>query len=232
VLLRDFQGSQRLTTAQLLKARHYYYARVAFADFEIGRLIEWIRSHGLLENTIIAMTADHGTDLGDHGLLQKQSFYEQVVTVPYLFSWPGMARKGVRLRRPVNTVSLLPTLLKLTGQPVPAVEAPTLESSVARGDEPAARPVFSELEYGYQKYRDTDRQVMIRDTDFKLSLFMKRGDPPAFAASADGELYDLTRDPLERNNLFKNRKYNDTAARLQSQIVEWDRDRAASGTGS
>jgi arylsulfatase A-like enzyme len=227
VLLRDFEGAQRLTAAELEKARHYYYARAAFADYEIGRLLDWIRARGLLDDTIVAMTADHGNDLGDHGLLQKQSFYEQVATVPYIFAWRGLARRGARIATPVNTISLMPTVMRFAGIPCPDVEAaPVLDPAPPRG------PVFSEIEYGYQKYRDDQRQVMVRDGRFKMSLFIKRGDPGAYAGSPDGELYDLERDPLERVNLFAQPPYAQTVSRLKSRIVEWDRRRGKAGKHS
>ncbi len=217
--LHDFSGAQQLSPADLMKARHYYYARVAFADYEIGRLLDWMRARGLIDNTIVAMTADHGADLGDHGLLQKQSFYEQVVTAPYLISWNDLGKKGVRVRTSVNTIGLLPTVMQLAG-----IRCPPVEARAIAGIRPARGPVFSELEFGYQKYRDSDRQVMIRDGRFKMSLFMT-GDP-------DGELYDLDRDPRERANLFNSPVHAEIASRLNSAIDRWDRSRKPAGTAS
>ena len=60
---------------------------------------------------------------------------------------------------------------------------------------------------------------------FKMSLFLKRGDPHAYAVNPDGELYDLERDPLERENLFGRPAHAGTVSRLKSRIVEWDRSR-------
>jgi arylsulfatase A-like enzyme len=174
-----------------------------------------MRGRGLLDNTIIAMTADHGTDLGDHGLLQKQTFYEQTITVPNLLAWNGLGQKAVRVRTPVNTIGLLPTVMHLAGIRCPPVEAQPIAAL-----KPSAGPVFSELEFGYQNYRDPDRQVMIRDGRFKMSLFMT-GDP-------DGELYDLENDPLERTNLFATPAHAGTMARLRSGIEQWDRGRRVS----
>jgi len=231
VLLRDFEGAQRLTPGELRKARHYYYARVAFADFEIGRLLTWMRSRGLLDNTIIAMLADHGTDLGDHGLLQKQSFYEQVVTVPYLLCWNGLGRKGVRVKAPVNTISLLPTIMNLAGIVSPSIEAFPVRLDGSQ-DRSADAPVFSEIQYGYQKYRDDQRQVMIRNGRLKMSLFMERGQSGAHASDPDGELYDLNQDPLERHNLFNQPAFADMIARLKANIVDWDRRREVAGKTS
>ncbi len=226
VLLRDFEGAQRLSAAELAKARHYYYARAAFADYEIGRLLDHVRARGLLDDTIVVMTADHGTELGDHGLLQKMSFYEQVARVPYIVAWNGFGSKAMRVKAPVNTIGLLPTLMELAGIPCPRVEAEAI------GDPPrAAGPVFSEIEYGYQKYRDDERQVMIRDGRYKMSLFLQRGGG-AYSGGPDGELYDLDRDPGERTNLFGDAAHAGTVSRLRSRIVEWDASRDKAGTHS
>jgi len=121
-----------LTPGQLHKARHYYYARCAFADAICGRLLEFMRPRGLLDNTIIVMMSDHGAHLGDHGLLQKQTFYEQAATVPYLFWSNDHIRAGRRFRTAVNVNSLLPTLLDLTGLPAGGAQEASL-ASVLRG---------------------------------------------------------------------------------------------------
>lgn len=212
--LRGFEGSHPLSAGQLRKARHYYYARVAFLDAMIGRLIGWMKPRGVLENTIVVFLSDHGTHLGDHGLLQKQTFYEQVVTVPYFLSCPGLVRRGARIGTAVNTLSLLPTLLELCGLPHGGLQGPSLASAVLRGAEPAAAPVFSEIAYGYQGYRDADRQVMVRDGRYKLSLFPDGGDP-------DGALYDLEDDPGETRNLYAGPQHRAVVEKLTRTITAW-----------
>ena len=218
VLLRGFQGTQRLSRAQIGKARHYYYARVAFVDAMFGRLIDWMRSRRLLDNTIIAFVSDHGAHLGDHGMLQKQTFYEQVATVPYFFWGKDFVRRGARLKRPVSILSLVPTLLELAGAPHQGVDGQSLAYAVTKGSEPVSQPAFSEIAFGYQGYRDADRQVMIRDGDFKLSLFPDGGD-------SDGALYDLRQDPGEMHNLYSAPGKRELIRKLRSKIGEWDRSR-------
>jgi len=227
VLLRSFEGSDALSPEQLRKARHYYYARCAFADAIIGRLLEAMRTRGLLDNTIVVMTADHGTHLGDHGLLQKQTFYEQVATVPYIFWAPGRIRARARFRTPVSTLGLLPTLLALAGLPHDGVEGVSLADSLRRGNEPPRRPIISEIAFGYQGWRDHDRQVMVRDGHWKLSLFSAPRDPARFAASPDGSLHNLRRDPNESTNFFASAQAQAHRQRLERAIVDWDASRLA-----
>jgi arylsulfatase A-like enzyme len=163
--------------------------------------------------------------VGDQGLVQKQTFYEQVGTVPYLFWWKGLGRRGVRLRTPVNAISILPTLLELAGIDSPECEARSLAASVSSGSEPDAGPVFSEIKFGYQGYRDDHRRVMVRDGRYKLSLFLDPGDPQRFRDNPDGSLYDLETDPGEMNNLFTAPGQAARVKRLTNLIVEWDRRR-------
>lgn len=218
LILRSFEGSGVLTPGELRKARHYYYARCAFADAVFARLLDFLRTRGLLDNAIVVMMSDHGAHLGDQGLLQKQTFYEQVATVPYVFWAKELVRPGRRFRASVNVNSLLPTLLDLAGLSADGAQESSLAPSLRDGKEPAAKPVFSEICFGYQGWRDHDRQVMIRDGDFKMSLF-------ADAGPADGALYDLRRDPSETINLYSRKSHQGTVRRLRRQIQEWDKTR-------
>lgn len=219
--LGSYQGSARLSREQLMQARRYYYERVAFLDAQVGRLLDGLRRRGRLENTIVAFVSDHGTHLGDHGLLQKQTFYEQVATVPYLFRYPGGIRPGSRFRTPVSTLTLLATLIELAGLPAPeSVEAPSLAANLRGGVEPAAAPVFSEIKLGYRGYRDDDRLVMIRSGRHKMFLFQDPSGPERFRGREEGSLFDLATDPAEERDLFRNRRA--LAAGMQEQIRAWD----------
>jgi choline-sulfatase len=211
VVLRGFAGSEVLNAEQLRKIRHYYYARAAFADAMCGRLLEWLRKAGLLDNTIVAMTADHGTHLGDQGLLQKQTFYEQVATVPYIFRAPQHIARGVRARTPVSTLGLLPTLAELVNLPHAGVDGRSLARTLRDGKEPRREPVFSEIAFGYQGWRDNDPQVMVRDGSMKLSMFTS-------GATPDGALFDLSADPEERVNLFNDPAQAGAVRRLTAHI--------------
>jgi arylsulfatase len=222
--LQEFEGALCLTPDQIRKHRHYYYARAAFADAEFGRLLDWMRPLGLLDNTIVVFNSDHGTHVGDQELVQKQTFYEQVATVPYIFWWNGIAKRGARLHTPVNTITMMPTLLEIAGLDVPPhCEARSLAESVSQGREPAPEPVFSEIKFGYQGYRDDHRRVMVRDWNFKLSLFLDPLDPERFRSNPEGSLYDLETDPGETRNLYTDPRHAATVQRLTNLITAWDR---------
>jgi len=226
-LLKDFQGAHVFSQDQIRTARHFYYARAAYLDYEIGRFIRWMDERGLLDNTIVAFVSDHGAHLGDHGLFQKLTFYEQVVTVPYLFWWRNLpaSRKGARIQQPVHIHTLLPAALEMADvKSSRAAEAGSLAAAL-QGEPLPERPVFSELKFGYLGYRDDDRLVMIRDGRYKLSLFQNPHDPDQYAGREEGSLYDLKADPREGRNLYGDAAHEETVKRLRRQITNWDRGR-------
>jgi arylsulfatase A-like enzyme len=220
--LHPFQGTSHLSMDAIRRLRQAYYARVAFLDDVVGGFLHWMRTRGLLENTIVAFMSDHGTHLADQGMLQKQTFYEQVGTVPFFVCWPGNLPAGQRIAQPVNVGSLMATFLDLAGLPTVGSHYPSL-GPVLRGESPAAaEPVFSELAYGYQGYRDDHRQVMIRDGRHKLVLFHDPKDPQRFDGNEDGALYDLEADPQETRNLYGLSASKTHIRRMRQLIRVWD----------
>jgi len=156
-----------------------------------------MEERGLLENTIVVYLSDHGTHLGDYGLVQKQTFYNPVVNVPYIFRYPPEVARGVTIQTPVETQTLLPTLLELAGLDAPGEGcSASIADVLTAGGEPEVKPVFSELTLESQRpyVQHKGRLVMVRDGDWKLSLCL---DPEVH----DVALYNLTEDPHEIVNL-------------------------------
>ncbi len=221
--LRSFQGTDHLSSHDIRRLRQAYYSRVAFVDAVIGDFLGWMRKRGLLENTVVAFISDHGSHLADQGMLQKQTFYEQVGTVPFFVAWPGHLPAGKRIAQPVNVGSLMATFLDLAGLPTVGSHYASLAPAL-RGDAPApAAPVFSELAFGYQRYRDHDRQVMIREGRYKLVLFQDPQNPRKFRGQEDGALYDLESDPGETINRYYDPAARPIINRLSQSIIRWDR---------
>ena len=207
-------GAERLNAEQIRQMRRYYYEKVAFLDHQFGRLLDWMEEHGLLENTIIAYVSDHGTHLGDYGLVQKQTFYEPVVTVPFFFWYPQGFARGAKIHTPVEVQSLLPSLLEVAGLSVPdSCQAESLAASLREGEEPMERPVFSEFTLGSFGIRPEDRLVMVREGNWKLTLCV---DPEP----GDGGLYDLAEDPYERQNLYRQPEYQEVEERLTTLVLD------------
>ncbi len=201
-LVRPSCDASPLSREQIEKARRYYYGEVSFVDSLVGELLDWMRPRGLLDNTIVVFVSDHGTHIGDFSLVQKQTFYEPSVKVPFLFWYPPGIASGAVLDTPVETRALMPTLLELAGLEVPsaiAEETVSLAAALREGSEPEAGAVFSEFNMGSFDLRPDDRLVMVIEGSWKLSLVFS-------PEMGDGALYNLADDPYERNN-----RYNDPA---------------------
>jgi arylsulfatase A-like enzyme len=180
-----------------------YAGEAAYLDRQIDRLLDFLRSRGLLENTFVVVVGDHGESLGEHGLLHQHfGLYEPSVHVPMVVRWPddaapggdAAAPRGRRLRGLVQTVDLLPSLLVATGVAdlagaTAGTEAQGLWEPGSSRRAARGRPaVFAE---------HADRQgAMIRTARHKY-IWME----PTDRLEAGAYLFDLEADPGETVNL-------------------------------
>jgi arylsulfatase A-like enzyme len=213
--LYEYANSDRLSPEELRKARHHYYAEVAFVDSQVGRLLDGLDEAGLRDSTIIAFCSDHGTHLGDFGLVQKQTFFEPVVKVPFILSIPGHPGSGRSVSSPISIGRLLPTLLSLLGIPSSCDFEPIGAALLAGGEEEPNHTVVSEYTLGsIAKWglHCPDRLRMVRQGRWKLCYSLE--------SDTEGLLFDLENDPLERHNLFHDDKQRGRVAELRKRAEE------------
>jgi iduronate 2-sulfatase len=118
--LASYKKEQDKLTDELRRqAVQAYYASMSFMDAQLGRVVAALDRLGLADNTIIVFTSDHGYHLGEHGLWQKQSLFEESARVPLLVVAPGVARQGAVAKSPVSQLDLCPTLTELAGIKAP-----------------------------------------------------------------------------------------------------------------
>jgi iduronate 2-sulfatase len=101
------------------QARQAYAASVSFLDAQVGRVIAAVDRLGLADDTIVVFTSDHGYHLGEHGLWQKMSLFEESCRVPLVVVWPGTARAGGVAASPVSQIDLYPTIASGCGLEAP-----------------------------------------------------------------------------------------------------------------
>ena len=173
-----------------------YYAMIKLIDDQVGRILETLEETGQREQTVILFTSDHGEMLGDHGLIQKGCrFYEGLVRVPLIFSWPGHFESGLKSDALVELLDKAPTLLELTGLKLPDRRQgrsllPILQGEVS-GDH---HRDFVRCEYyDAVDMPDGTFATMYRDRSHKLVVYH---------GHQHGELYDLEADPGEFENLW------------------------------
>ncbi len=169
--------------------RDLYDGEVAYLDRQVGRLLDFLESRGLLENTIVAVVADHGEILGEHGIrFRHVGLFDTTTHVPLIIRWPGREPEGRRIEGLVQTIDLFPTLVAATGLAVPAQDGTDLRE-LTKGDRRGRRAVFSE--------HAGRLGVSVRTPSHRYGL--SQGNPQFIP---DGPyLYDLKADPGETRNL-------------------------------
>jgi choline-sulfatase len=218
-MLPDETGGE-LSSQQSLRAREAYYACVDFVDDCIGELLTGLEASGLLENTIVIYTSDHGEMAGLHGLWGKGVYFESSIGVPLLMCGPGIASTNSHVGHPLSLMDLFPTTSALAGLPVP----PGLDGVDFSGvlSDPAAAPAprqFAASSYfawgvrvrgavGAAEDEPCRAMRLIRERDWKYIEI--EGAAPL--------LFDLQTDPDENINLADQPRYADRCRAMRELL--------------
>ncbi|MGV3484318.1 MAG: sulfatase [Planctomycetaceae bacterium] len=209
---RDFQNE--MTEQHHREAIQAYYASVSFMDAQVGRVVDTLDKLGLADDTVIVFTSDHGYHLGDHGLWQKMSLFEQSARVPLIVSVPELPQ-GKVVKEPVGLVDLYPTLTSLCQVPVVGGAqgqdlTPLLKDSSASGRGYALSQVSRNRPKNKQK--GGGMGYSIRTPRYRYTLW---------GEGQDGhELYDYETDPQEHKNLADLPEHAATVKKLRQQLQE------------
>jgi len=222
-VLRPFQGNSTLTMQQIETARAHYYGLVAMVDNQVGKLLAALKDKGVMSNTIVAFTSDQGVQLGEHGIFKKRNFYEQTVKVPLILSWPGHLPERNKIASPVEMVDFLPTLVELAGLRFKGEIDGKSFLKLARDEVKTHRDAtFSEIDYRVSQWpplrEGGGRRAMVRTERWKMCCFVSQPE-------ADGDLYDLERDPGETKNLFSDGRHSEVISTLTRLLNAWGAER-------
>ena len=112
------RGEDFSTREGWLKARADYYSNITLVDRMVGRVIDSLKENNLYENTIIIFTSDHGEMMGDHGMLEKRTLYEESARVPMLVKLQNQ-KSMKRIKGSFSQIDFVPTLLSKLNQELP-----------------------------------------------------------------------------------------------------------------
>jgi arylsulfatase A-like enzyme len=206
-------GAEVYDQPVLAANRHLYAGEVAYLDRQVDRLLGFLQSRDLLGVTVVALVADHGENLGEHGIDYRHiGLWETTTRVPMMVRRPGEGRRGRRLGGLVETIDLFPTLLRAAGLPVPAQDGRDLDELTGDG-RPGRPAVFAEHASRMGVTARTREHRYVRST----------GNPHL----ADGAyLYDRAADPGEERSLAGTGLAAE--ARLSELLARWLGDRRPS----
>ncbi|MAE67200.1 MAG: arylsulfatase [Phycisphaeraceae bacterium] len=184
-------------------ARRAFYALITHIDHQIRVVIGYLREQGLIDNTIIAITSDHGEMLGDHRMWAKGVMYERSANVPLLIV-PALKGQRVDVGRDDDRLAelrdVMPTLLDLAGVGIPD----TVEGISLVGHERRST-LYGEIA------EDETATRMLRDARYKLVYY---------PAGNHRQLFDLENDPRENHDLAGDPARAEDLSRLTEQLVE------------
>lgn len=205
-----YGGSLELANPQedVEQLRALYDSELTYVDQYVGELLETLGPE-VLSNTLVILTSDHGEELFDHGGWKHgQSLYDEQIRVPFLVRWDGRVGAGRRLAGPVELLDVVPTVLAATGtdgeasyQGINLLPALAGERSLPRRTAFSQHLSFGPLRAaavldGYKLILFNRRETFEPVDDFQAYLTAKD-----LGRFEDIELYDLGKDPKERQNL-------------------------------
>ncbi len=207
-----------------------YDGEVKDLDSFVGRLYAKLRKYGLLEKTLIVMTADHGEELMDHGFvghastMHSATMYDEVIRIPLIMSLPGYLPGGRKIREQVQQIDIMPTILDIVGIPIPpGVQGRSLLPILfdAEAENESSVPVFSETVYG--GYQATEEMAKTRWRCVRTDAWKLVEVEGPLGVSY--QLYDLLLDPKELDNVYD--KNVQMPPILQALLTEWKRQNIA-----
>ena len=162
----------------------YYYATISFVDYQVGRILAALEARGLLDDTLILFTSDHGELLGDYGCFGKRTMLDSAARLPLLARFPGRFEGGYRCGTPSSLVDIMPTMLGAAGidEDGQALDGRDLAEIIAneRRDPQANRTVYSQFQHdalGVYMAVDRRRKYVYSAPDRKELLFDRICDP-------------------------------------------------------
>ncbi|MBI4787791.1 MAG: sulfatase [Chloroflexi bacterium] len=196
-----------------------YDSEIAYVDSRIGQIVGWLQATNMLDRTMVIVTADHGENVGDHGMMaHKYCLYDTLLHVPLIIHYPNGSTTTGRVSHQVQTLDLVPTILGMLGEK----DSETLRAlqgydllSAARRDFTIAEQSRPDLSKFHTRFPGVDV------SRFDRALTMIRDDRYKFIWTSDGkhELYERASDPAERHNLVE--ILPTVAAGLHARMEDW-----------
>ena len=198
--------------------RAVYAGLIKMIDDNLVRLFDFMDESGLMENTMIVFTSDHGELAGDHWFFEKDTCYRQCQQVPLLIRHPELLKEN-SISEFVESVDVLPTCLDAVELDIsPGIQGKSLMPFL-KGEQPSEWRKEMVAEYTYEYFgsaskmeRQDCRAIMIRNKEFSFCHFN---------GPVDDLLFDLKKDPDELHNVAAKAEYAHAVTELKNKLLDW-----------
>ena len=203
-----------LQSGRWKEAVQAYLATIAYMDMNIGRLLDAFEKSAYRDNTIIVFWGDHGWHLGEKSHWRKFALWEEATRAPLIWVAPGVAKPGTKSDRPVDFMSIYPTLAELCGIPTPRhVEGTSIRPLLANPNATWTTPAVTTYRYKNHTARTSDWRYIRYE-------------------NGDEELYDERKDPNEYTNLAAKPEFAAKKTELAKFLPQSDAPDAEGGSRS
>lgn len=216
-----------------------YLRCVKGVDDNVARLVTYLKENNLYDNTIIVYTGDQGFMLGEHDYIDKRWMYEEALRMPFFVRYPEKIKAGTRTNAIINNTDFAPTLLDLAGgKALEQMQGHSFKHILETGKEPQGWQQSTYYRYWmHMAHKHANpAHFGIRTKEYKLIFFYGKywvdtEDPNAtwnkkswgnrfeMKTPVAWEFYDLTKDPKEMNNAYKDPAYKEIISNLKEQLT-------------
>ena len=212
----DFKAAN-LKGKDLIRWKYQRYIKdyircIDSVDESIGTILDYLKTEGLEENTIVIYSSDQGFYLGEHGWFDKRFMYEESFRTPLVVKWPGKTKPGtVNDKHIVSNLDFAQTFLDIAGAPQPSDMQGLSLKPVFEGKDPSDwRKSFYYHYHEFPAVHSVRKHYGVTTGRYKLIDFYNLGEL---------ELYDLEKDPSEMNNLVNNPEYAGKLKELKTELA-------------
>ncbi|MEX2577717.1 MAG: sulfatase-like hydrolase/transferase [Verrucomicrobiales bacterium] len=199
------------TEADLREAIAEYYAMIEHMDEQIGRLLATLAEREIADNTLVIFSAVKGLSLGSHGIIGKQTMYEEGIRTALIVRHPTLPPAAAVNSSLVSTTDILPTVCEAAGVPVPeSVEGESLLGLY--GGSPHSSEGRERLFFSYHDPRRSTVTRSVRTPRYKLIHHL---------VTDERQLFDLSEDPFELANLIEDPAFEAVEKELSEELLRW-----------
>ncbi len=190
-----------------------YLSCIAAVDKSVGKVLDYLTETGLDKNTIVIYSSDQGFYLGEHGWFDKRWMYKESLRTPLLVKWPNVIDAGSVNNDLVSNIDFGETFIDIAGAEIPEDMQGESMLPIWEGQTPADwRKAHYYHYYEHPSEHNVMRHYGITTDRYKFIHF--------YYDIEKWELYDLEKDPMEKNNIYNDAAYADVQADLHKQLEQ------------